>query len=110
MKCNIEECNAACCGPVPMKRSTIEKHQDKINKGAKIKIVNNQYVVINLKTLRCGFIDPDNRCKIYEDRPIICRKFGDGKQVHPMLKCQYLGQIGTWEQEAAMDCILKGTE
>lgn len=31
----------------------------------------------------CNNLDDDNRCKIYEDRPIICRNYGD--------ECEYIG-------------------
>lgn len=38
------------------------------------------------KELRCLFAK-DGRCTVYENRPFICRMFGNSK--HPMLTCPY---------------------
>ena len=31
----------------------------------------------------------EKNCLIYEERPEICRKFGEEKETHPMLQCPY---------------------
>ena len=103
MNCNISECKAKCCGPVPMDKDIFNKNKHLINKSAHITHLENNILCFDPKSLACGFLDDDKKCKIYEDRPEICRLFGDRKHNIPILKCQYLGQIGTMEQENLMD-------
>lgn len=37
---------------------------------------------------KCPFLRDDYKCNIYDRRPEICRKFGDGS--HPLLTCQFI--------------------
>lgn len=38
--------------------------------------------------LTCGFLDENHRCSIYNIRPEVCRKFGNGS--HKLLTCKFL--------------------
>lgn len=42
----------------------------------------------NLMLNKCPFLRADCKCNIYEHRPALCRRFGDGS--HPLLTCHYI--------------------
>lgn len=107
MNCNIKECKAACCGPVPMDLKLIEKHKDKLNPGSKLFKEGEMSIHFNPATFNCGFLNPNHKCSIYEDRPDLCKRFGDPKEENRILKCIYLGQIGSQEQELSMNTLFK---
>lgn len=110
MNCDTNLCKAGCCGPVPITKDIMKKHKDKISKKSTIMPMGNIALIFNIKTLTCGFLDSNLKCKIYNDRPEVCRTFGDGKQKHPLLKCKFLGQIGSQEQELYSDRSIKRLE
>lgn len=99
--CDISICQAACCGPVPIPEGYLEIFKDRIREDSTIidSGIPNHKIVIDPDTLRCGFMNKDLRCSIYDNRPDICRMFGDTRETHPMLKCHYLGQIDAEEAE-----------
>ena len=103
MDCNLSECGARCCGPVPMDTGLIQKYKNLINKNAHIKNLGDIALCYDKSNLACGFLNDEKKCKIYVDRPDICKMFGDKHHNILILKCQFLGQIGTMEQEKIMD-------
>lgn len=74
-------CKAGCCGPVPIKRTLWQKKQHAIQRPIKELMIGTSKegkIVIPLtKDHYCAFLKEDLSCAIYEDRPDICRKFGD---------------------------------
>lgn len=44
---------------------------------------------MDLDKNKCPFLRADRRCNIYENRPNVCRKFGE----IPELPCEYLKEI-----------------
>ncbi len=98
MKCRINKCKATCCYNIVLPVGLLERFADKI--------VNNVEYTLEMpynpefppslmawtsddpSTNKCPFLRSDCKCNIYEDRPDICRRFGDGS--HPMLTCQFL--------------------
>lgn len=86
------KCKAQCCGVVPMPKELYEKHKDKINRVPN-EILNHEGNVIPITAdAYCPFLSDDLQCNIYDDRPEICRKFGD--ETHPMLFCPHLDKNG----------------
>ena len=97
MKCRIHQCHAACCYNVPFKDGELEKYADKI--------VNKVLYVQHMETMppavlpfttecnfmedfmknKCPFLRHDRTCNIYENRPEVCRLFGEIYE----LKCKY---------------------
>lgn len=86
------KCQAQCCGVVPIPKEIYEKHKDKVNRKP-TKLMEHEGNIIPLtEDFLCPFLDGDLSCKIYEDRPDVCRKFGD--ESHPMLFCPHLDKNG----------------
>lgn len=83
------KCKAQCCGIVPIKLSLWEKNSDKIQrKPAEIitgKSSEGKIVIPLTEDLLCPFLKEDLSCAIYENRPEICRKFGDDS--HKLMSC-----------------------
>ncbi len=86
------KCKARCCGIVPIPKELYEQHKDKMNR-IPLRIIEHENNVIPITSdAYCPFLNDDLSCNIYEDRPEICRKFGD--ETHPMLCCPYLNKDG----------------
>lgn len=96
-KCKTYKCKAACCYNIVLPIGMLEQYADKIVN----KIIATSPMPYNpefppsemVETSdnpadnKCPFLRFDYKCNIYEHRPLICRKFGEGG--HPMLVCQY---------------------
>lgn len=92
-KCDISICKAACCGPVPIQNSVIRKFKSLINEGSTRTRMGDASLLYHSETLRCGFLSSEHICKIYENRPDVCRKFAEPNETDIILKCHHLGQI-----------------
>ena len=84
MNCNIKQCKAECCGAVPLAQS-FKKYP--FARKCEVKDFDDFFIACD-ENLTCGFLDENYKCSIYEDRPNLCRKFGNGK--HKLLKCEFL--------------------
>lgn len=112
LPCN--KCNGDCCGPIPLKLSFIKdmwkKHNLKnvIGSIKKVKATmtkipdRHMYYYKDLKT--CVF-KTSNGCSIYEDRPSICKVYGETY----LVRCPYenLEQQPEDEEERKRLVILK---
>ena len=88
-------CKANCCGVVPIPRSLWQRKQHAIQrpikdifKGeAKNKATGKrENIVIPItEDHHCPFLKKDLSCAIYEDRPPLCKKYGDDS--HPLMTC-----------------------
>lgn len=86
------KCKAECCGVVPIPKKTYESNIPNIvRKPIDILETDDAYIPIT-EDAYCVFLNTDLSCNIYEDRPDICRKFGD--ESHPMLCCPVLDKNG----------------
>lgn len=109
------QCKAACCGMCPMPLDLFERNKDKIvQHPQKVQlwqspdvkgdlsmpslqemkdVSNNIDMVLPItKNMKCCFLNEDYSCNIYEDRPNICRKFGD--ESHIYMTCCYQSKDG----------------
>ncbi len=97
-KCKTHKCKASCCYNVPLPSGYLARFADKIVTKP-VEICSAPYnplfppsiiPITSVKLLdnKCPFLRADFRCNIYESRPEICRRFGDGS--HPNLSCRYL--------------------
>lgn len=97
MKCRIYKCKASCCYNIVLPKGFMERHADKAvtepigrtsapthPEFGECEIV---FTDIDFSKNRCPFLRKDCKCNVYEDRPQICRMFG--QEDHPLLKCQY---------------------
>ena len=86
------KCKAECCGVVPIPNEIYENHKDKIVRQPNDLFRTEDCVVPITDGAYCIFLNTDLSCNIYEDRPEVCRKYGD--ESHPMLFCPVLDQNG----------------
>ena len=96
-KCKTYKCKAVCCSNIVLPIGMLEQYADKIvNKviATSPMLYNPEFppsemveTSDNPASNKCPFLRADYKCNIYEHRPLICRKFGNGG--HPMLVCQY---------------------
>lgn len=86
------KCKAACCGVVPIPKTLYDESQDKIVREPKEIMICDDSVIPITASGNCVFLNEDLSCNIYENRPIICEKFGD--ESHPMLVCPFLDKEG----------------
>jgi len=86
------KCKAHCCGIVPIPKEIYNSNKDKIVRPPHELIEDADcYIPLTADAL-CVFLDGDLNCNIYENRPDVCRKFGD--ESHPMLFCPVLDKNG----------------
>lgn len=86
-------CKGDCCGIVPIPKQTWVKHRGKIQRPVLgvIKFAGDT-VIPETKDAVCPFLDSNYQCVIYNERPEVCAKFGDG--THPCLCCPFLTPEG----------------
>ena len=74
-----EICNgcAECCGPVPFDRGFFLAHKSIIDVGYILKPWNPNSIVPVTETGDCVFLDESKLCKIYDERPEVCREYGE---------------------------------
>lgn len=80
-----------CCGIMIFNIKLIEKHFNKIEPNSLKIIQENDILSYIYEDNRCPFLDRTTRlCKIYEDRPKICRDYGFIEK----LPCPYFKRSG----------------
>lgn len=89
-KCNIDYCKASCCYHVPLPIEHLKKYFNKIvnpvialqelgkspyidNHGLNVLV----FTDMNPYRNKCPFLTKENRCNIYENRPILCKAVGE---------------------------------
>jgi len=86
------KCQAMCCGIVPIPKEIWERNQDKLVRECTNVIDATIAMIPVTESHYCPFLNEDLSCNIYEDRPEVCKKFGD--ESHPMLRCAFLDKNG----------------
>lgn len=86
----VENCNAECCGMVPIPSQTYKIFKRKIKKPIKdvMKLCGN--IVLITEDCSCAFLDNNHKCSIYGHRPEICKLYGTIKE----LQCPYVDVYG----------------
>lgn len=91
-KCK-EKCSAPCCGAIVIEIELETKHMDKIKSSPRYPCermhVSNSVAYLT-EDLKCIFLNKENKCSIYEDRPEVCRLYG----TRPNLQCPYVHMDG----------------
>lgn len=100
------KCKAHCCGIVPipvpiwqrnqhnLQAQVLEKH--KVYATGQNNVKQTCILPITEDSL-CPFLQEDLKCAIYEDRPNVCRQFGD--ESHWALRCPMQHKDGTPRSE-----------
>ena len=105
MKCNVLECKAQCCYNAPLPKSYLTALKNRIVNSVKEIIVMDDtkmcYPITdyNPDLNKCPFLTKNCKCNIYDRRPPICRKFGDGSE--PLLTCTFL--VPEEQRKAVLD-------
>lgn len=114
------KCKALCCHVVPMERDRFERN--------KHRLVNKNYVDVDMgkkvvetgeekeimlpltEDLRCPFNDTENgyRCNIYDDRPHICKIYGNG--VASCTSCPFFKANGAKRGKEERDALVRMME
>lgn len=84
MKCRIHQCHAACCYNIPFEHNELERFADKIVNevlftlpmGGSAVVAFTVEDFLDIQHNKCPFLRHDCKCNIYENRPDVCRKFG----------------------------------
>lgn len=87
-----DKCKAMCCGVFPVPKDIYERNQKNIVTYPHEVIDNHDTIIPLTKGGNCCFLNEDLSCNIYNDRPELCRRFGD--ESHPLLCCPYLDKSG----------------
>ena len=99
----LDQCHAACCGIFPIEKELYEKNIDKIvTKPIKIETyfdadpfddnIKKDFIVPITENAKCCFLQSDYKCAIYEDRPTVCKVYGD--ESRPNLFCHWQDKTG----------------
>lgn len=103
------QCKAQCCHVCAIPEAIFERNIEKIvrpikeiRRGAgpvipldlqKLDLKSEEILVVPItQDMKCCFLNEDLNCNIYEDRPNICRKFGD--ESHIFMTCSYQSKDG----------------
>lgn len=84
----LKDCHSCCCGIIPLEKELYEKNKDKIiTEPIKIEEyhdsdpfdnnIKKDFVVPITENIKCCFLQSDYKCAIYNDRPKVCRVYGD---------------------------------
>lgn len=84
----LKTCQAECCTLAPIEQNIFVRNFDKIQKPVlKTADVGPGIIVPVTETGKCCFLKDDLSCAIHDDRPSLCRKFGD--ETHIMMTCAW---------------------
>lgn len=84
-------CGAECCSNVPLPNAIFEKHKP-VRPIIEMVPFGDNMTVPKTESGRCPFLGMDLKCTIYEDRPFVCRKFGD--ETSPFMTCSWQAADG----------------
>lgn len=89
------KCKADCCSFVPIDRKIYVENFDKQARHVKELVEMDaigDFVVPVTEDGKCVFLSSDLNCNIYENRPDVCKKFGN--ETHINLTCSYQTKNG----------------
>jgi Fe-S-cluster containining protein len=97
-------CYSECCGPFPMNETFFNKHKDKAQPNyTATQVLADAYLY--QANGDCCFLKSDRTCAIYEDRPSVCRRFGD--ESHIFLCCPKMDRLGNRRSPGKRDQLAK---
>ena len=89
--CNTKDCKAACCGFAPIPADLYERRKYLLQRKVEVTPLPGKHVIAVDSSGVCGFLTCEYTCAIYDERPEICRRFGEPNEKHPFLKCPHGG-------------------
>ena len=99
----MDKCHACCCGMIPIEKDLYNANIDKIvTKPVDItedtfpdpfdKGKEKDFLMPRTENGKCCFLKDDYKCAIYEDRPRICKTYGD--ESIASLSCHWQDKTG----------------
>jgi Fe-S-cluster containining protein len=87
-------CAGECCGCIPIDRDVVDANRFEMQVGYTEMIPAGELSYPMTDDMACVFLHRmEIRCMIYDQRPDVCRRFGD--ESHSALFCPYLHADGT---------------
>ena len=81
MKCRTSKCNAQCCYNLSFDQNELERFATRIVNPVLYFVPlfgrNVAFTAEKMEDNKCPFLRHDFKCNIYENRPDVCRKFGE---------------------------------
>lgn len=84
-----------CCGNTPLPPGLQERFRDRAVRDYKIVEIADGLLIPKTKDHNCIFLDVDNTCRIYANRPKVCRQFGPPWNKEVLLRCGPEGMDAT---------------
>ena len=89
MNCNVSICKAECCGPIPFNIFNFNRFKYLIEKKYELEMLSDSVIIALTDDLSCIFLNENYKCKIYENRPFLCKMFGDPSQKNDLLNIDH---------------------
>ncbi len=103
------ECRGLCqdsCGPIMMSQAEAKAIKDRVGARVDLRGEGRQIGLMNLKTLTCPLLNPDGKCSVYEQRPAICRIWGNVQK----MACPHGCRPKKWMTREESYAVLAATE
>lgn len=100
LSCRGEGCVGCCHGPILLSAVEWAAIKPKVTRYQRNAA---RLVAGRMEDYRCPMLDSENRCEVYEDRPLVCRSFNS---TAPVTAC-YPGTAGRAEPEPGGRAVLR---
>ncbi len=106
-------CKALCCGTFPIDEEIYDRNKFRIvtEPYREVRFTENNnksFVTAHTESGLCVFLNKDLSCNIYDQRPLICKKYGD--ESHALLRCPFQDKNGTVRSRQERRSVLQNAE
>jgi Fe-S-cluster containining protein len=104
------KCKAICCGCIAFDKALWERNQNKVVREP-VKVLSSSddtQVFPITKDMICSFLREDFYCNIYDERPDVCREYGNESSLD--MSCPYLKKDGTPRSRQHRRSIQRGAD
>lgn len=84
------DCNAGCCGNIPLSKRILKKYRKNIQRKYEKNLLDNDMIYPVTTDCRCIFLNKKYHCEIYKERPFVCKIYGTIEE----LPCPYINING----------------
>lgn len=88
-QCARRKCGE-CCGIIRLPETLVTRHREAYQQEPEKEIRRDGKIIVVTRDLRCVFLTGNGECAVYEDRPGVCRMYGETLQQ----PCPYLTKDG----------------
>jgi len=86
------KCRSDCCGIIPIQKELVNRFRERLS-DVNEEVEAGEELFLMTDDFMCAFLDRESRrCRIYDDRPEVCRTYGETKD--PRLQCPRLKPNG----------------